>query len=78
MVSRGRPKMSIVFSDIRITLRLHKGEDDDLMEFFEGIPKRRRAIAIKTALRSEGMGFRKIDNFSEDDLAITIDDVVFW
>ncbi|MBN1936838.1 MAG: hypothetical protein JW934_19410 [Anaerolineae bacterium] len=38
-----------------IKLRLHPGEDDDLIAFFEAVPPRRRAQAVLVALRSGGL-----------------------
>lgn len=52
---RGRPNLSQGSVRIAIDLRLRPGEDDDLIEYFQGIPLRRRATAIKSALRSGGM-----------------------
>ena len=40
---------------IRFTLSLREGEDDDLLFFFADIPERRRAAALKTALRAGGV-----------------------
>jgi hypothetical protein len=33
-------------------LRLHPGEDDDLIDFFASLPERGRARAVMTALRT--------------------------
>jgi hypothetical protein len=37
---------------VHVKLRLYPGEDDDLVAFFEGIPKGLRAVMVKQALRS--------------------------
>jgi len=47
---RGRPRRETVI--IQVKLRLHPGEDDDLIVFFAGLPPRSRASAAKTAMRS--------------------------
>ena len=44
---RGRPKLDCKVHQIRFTLSLREGEDDDLLFFFEDIPERRRAAALK-------------------------------
>lgn len=51
---RGRPKLDCKVHQIRFTLSLREGEDDDLIFFFSDIPERRRAAALKTALRAGG------------------------
>ena len=54
MAKRGRPRSPRAASAkiIRIKLRLYPGEDDDLLEFFSGIPAGLRATMVKLALRS--------------------------
>lgn len=44
---RGRPKLDCKVHQIRFTLSLREGEDDDLLFFFSDIPERRRAAALK-------------------------------
>jgi len=46
----GRPRRETVV--VRVKLRLHPGEDDDLNAFFASLPKRGRARAVIGALRS--------------------------
>ncbi len=48
---RGRPKLECPTSQVRITLSLRPGEDDDLLFFFAGTPQpaARRRIEIRTA-----------------------------
>ena len=46
----GRPRRETVV--VRVKLRLHPGEDDDLIDFFASLPKRGRARAVIGALRS--------------------------
>jgi len=74
---RGRPKLNCKVYQIRFTLSLREGEDDDLLFFFSDIPERRRAAALKAALRAGGVsqkaGFVPIT----DDLDVTIQGLVF-
>ncbi len=50
----GRPRRHGIRHIYHLKLYLWEGEDDDLIAFLEAIPPRRRAAAIKTALRSGG------------------------
>lgn len=52
MSPRGRPHLSCPVQQVRVTLCLRPGEDDDLAAFFAEIPPRMRAAAVKSALRS--------------------------
>ena len=72
---RGRPTLSeqdIERTQIRTTLTLYFGEDDDLIDWFDGIPDGKRAEYIKTALRAGGMTVvnddDKDEEFISDDL----------
>ena len=61
----GRPtleSLSIERIRIKITLTLYEGQDDDLIDWFDSIPKRQVANEIKTALRQGGMTTKKKDN----------------
>ena len=55
---RGRPSLEdleitrVVF---RVAITLHEGDDDDLIDWFNAIPPRKRASFVKTALRQGGM-----------------------
>ena len=53
--SLGRPRLVLPSIYFHLSLRLRPGEDDDLIEFFSLIPLRRRAGALKAALRAGGM-----------------------
>ena len=48
----GRPPRHGTRHIYHLKLYLWEGEDDDLIAFLEAIPPRRRAAALKTALRS--------------------------
>ena len=51
----GRKRNAVAPEIIGIILRLHPGVDADLIAFFAQIPARRRAQAVKAALRAGGM-----------------------
>ena len=46
----GRPRRETVV--VRVKLRLHPGEGDDLVDFFASLPERGRARAVVGALRT--------------------------
>ena len=74
---RGRPKLNCNVRQIRVTLSLRDGEDDDLLLFFTSIPNGRRAAALKSALRAGGFHLGSEIGVSSDDLDQTIQGLVF-
>lgn len=52
MKRRGRSRSPISVQQVRVTLSLRAGEDDDLLAFFATLPPGMRATALKSALRS--------------------------
>ena len=50
---RGRPRRASI--KIVVTLRLMPGEDDDLLDFFRNVPAGKKALAVKTGLRTSGI-----------------------
>ena len=50
-----RPKRNYVIEVIGVKLTLIRGEDDDLIDLLHQIPKRLRAITVKSALRGQLM-----------------------
>jgi len=74
---RGRPKLDCKVHQIRFTLSLREGEDDDLLFYFSDIPERRRAAALKTALRAGGVSLKAGSVPTMDDLDLTIQGLVF-
>lgn len=48
--------------ETHIHLRLRVGEDDDIIAFFSELPIRRRASALKSALRAGGMQAPHVTN----------------
>ena len=74
---RGRPKLECQVMQVRVTLSLRTGEDDDLLMFFTGIPNGRRATALKIALRAGGVSLFDGSPKTNDDLDETIQDLVF-
>jgi hypothetical protein len=61
----GRPRRETVV--VRVKLRLHPGEDDDLIAFFASLPKRGRARAVIGALRSGDIHHVLVDEGIDDD-----------
>ncbi|MPN07918.1 hypothetical protein SDC9_155190 [bioreactor metagenome] len=74
---RGRPKLNCRVHQVRFTLSLREGEDDDLLSFFVDIPERRRAAALKSALRAGGVHLESASVKANDDLDLTIQGLVF-
>lgn len=59
---------------ISMRLPLRSGEDDDLIKWFESLPPRGRAKAVKTALRSGGVQVESDgEQVSDDDLDAAFD-----
>jgi len=61
----GRPRRETVV--VRVKLRLHPGEDDDLIAFFASLPERGRARAVIGALRSGDIGQVLAEEGIDDD-----------
>ena len=61
----GRPRRETVV--VMVKLRLHPGEDDDLIDFFASLPDRGRARAVMTALRTGNIGQVLVDEGLDDD-----------
>lgn len=74
---RGRPKSYYEVIVIRISLSLRKGEDDDLIAFLSSKRPRKRAIAVKTGLRSGRFEIAEELFNQSDDLDQTIQGLVF-
>lgn len=74
-MKRGRRKAECPSLQFLIHLRLRVNEDDDLIKFFQSIPKRRRASAIKSALRAGGMQSLGTEDMEDDEaLAASVED----
>jgi hypothetical protein len=75
MMKRGRRKAEHPSLQFLIHLRLREGDDEDLIAFLKSIPKRRRAAAIKSALRAGGMQSAGVEAEEDDEaLAASVDD----
>lgn len=75
---RGRPPLNCRVIPLHITLNLREGEDDDLLAFFSGLPPRRRAAALKSALRAGGMQAGEVIGAGIDaELSQAVDDLLF-
>ncbi len=75
-MARGRPASTNPAWECHIHLRLRAGEDDDLIAFLSNLPSRRRALALKAALRSGGMqsAGQSVDESLDDELLDAVDD----
>ena len=73
-----RPKLTVKVHRFDINFRLREGEDDDLIAFFESIPKKGRVRAVKMALRSGKLETMIPSELPEDDeLADALDEMMF-
>ena len=61
----GRPKKETII--VQISLSLHPGEDNDLIDFFASLPKRGRAKAVIMALRTGNIQQVLVDEGIDDD-----------
>ena len=61
----GRPRRETVV--VRVKLRLHPGEDDDLLDFFASLPERGRAKAVISTLRTGNINQYLVDEGIDDD-----------
>lgn len=66
-MKRGRRKDVNPSIEYLIHLRLRAGEDDDLINFLNSIPKRRRASGVKSALRVGGVQVAISASLAEDE-----------
>ena len=74
-MARGRPAATGKAWEFHVHLRLRVGEDDDLIEFLGSLPLRKRAVALKTALRTGAMNiFQTDDAVSDEELFAAADD----
>jgi len=73
-MKRGRRKAENPSLEFLIHLRLQQRIDEDLIAFLTSIPKRRRASAIKSALRAGGMQSAIPNSLEDEDvLAASVD-----
>ena len=68
-----RPRAETPALIVQVKLSLRPGEDDDLLSFFERVPARLRAAAVKQALRSGGMAVQLDDLPSDDEVEAALD-----
>ena len=61
----GRPRRETV--TVWLKLRLHPGEDDDLIDFFVSLPERGRARSVMAALRTGNIAQVLADEGLDDD-----------
>jgi hypothetical protein len=68
-----RPKLAERPIIVQVKFRLHRGEDDDLLTWFEQIPARLRVAAVKAAIRSGGMNLKSEVLPSDDEVERALD-----
>jgi hypothetical protein len=74
----GRPRLETEVIHIHIHLRLRKGEDDDVIQFFQRAGERRKAMRLKQALRTGNMQLGIAEAVTDDAaLADSVDDFLF-
>lgn len=76
---RGRPPESGAEVEVVLHLRLRRGRDDDLIDFFGAIPRRQRIAALKSALRAGGgLNALRLEDLDDDqDLDTVLDGFLF-
>lgn len=65
-----RPSLDGEVLQYSIKIRCRRGQDDDLIEFFEGVPAKKRALAVKIRIRT-GAPLRKAGSSSFNDTELT-------
>ena len=66
-MKRGRPRRDQAPRVYSVKLVLYEGEDDDLIAYLDTAPDRKRAAAIKTAMRSGQLNAIALDDLPDDD-----------
>ncbi len=65
-VRRGRPARDYEPVEIFVKFVLHPEHDADLVDFFAAVPARRRAAAVKAAMRSGNIQTAALDDSDDD------------
>ncbi len=58
---------------IQVKFRLHRGEDDDLLAWFDQIPDRLRVAAVKAGIRGGGLNLKAEALPSDDEVERALD-----
>lgn len=64
--ARGRPALETEVIEVHVHLRLRRGEDDDLILFFQNAGERRRALQVKQALRTGNLQLGVAERQADD------------
>ena len=73
----GRPARTQVPIVFNVKLVLYEGEDDDLLAYLRSAPARKRAAAVKLAMRSGEIGGLVMEGVpSEEEMMISFDGFV--
>ncbi len=62
-----RPRLDGEVVEYRITMRCRRGQDEDLIEFFEGLPAKKRALAVKIRIRTGAPLAKESGSSSKDE-----------
>lgn len=71
MGKRGRPRRTATPGVYNVKLVLYPGQDDDLIAYLDAAPARKRAAAIKTAMRSGNIDTARLDDLPDDELLLS-------
>lgn len=73
---RGRPRRTQTPRTFSVKLVLYPGEDDDLIVYLDAAPARKRAAAIKTAMRSGNIDAATLDDLPDDEILDAFEDLL--
>ena len=65
--TRGRPPSGTQPVIVQLTLTLHPGEDDDLIELYRHTPRRKRSAVTKMAMRAGGVRSFQAADLADDE-----------
>ena len=73
-----RPRLTCDVVKVHLHLRLRRGEDDDLLRFFEQLVPGQRSTALKMALRAGGLSEHLgTEDQTEPEFTAALNDFVF-
>jgi len=68
MAQRGRPRRASRPKIYSVKLVLYAHQDDDLISYLEAVPCRKRASAVKVAMRSGNIACVALDTLDDDEI----------
>ncbi len=76
-MARGRKPKQGICHKYEIKLYLWEGEDDDLIAFFKGLPKGKRAAGIRMALRSgDALANLQVTDDEDEEMDFDLNDFI--